>query len=70
MCLTDWFRIIADLDRAGVPNAKLAKLLGHSESTVNRWKQGSEPKHSDGELIIALHHQLCANLPKTESDCA
>lgn len=63
----DCFTLLNDLDRAGISNAKVADLLGHSESTVNRWKQGAEPKWSDGQLLLALHGIYCKNIPKTES---
>ena len=41
----DCFRMLADLDAAGVSNAEVSRRLGHkSRSTVENWKnRGSQP---------------------------
>lgn len=43
------------LERGGYTEDSLATALGRSQSTVNRIKQGQEPRHSDGEKLIELH---------------
>lgn len=50
----DWFQVLTDLQRAGVPGASVAQHLRVPHSTVHGWKQGAEPKHVDGELLIDL----------------
>lgn len=51
---TDWFRVLADLHYSGVPNATVADYLQIPQGTVRGWKAGSEPRHHDGELLLAL----------------
>lgn len=51
---TDWFRVLADLARAGAGNRAVARRLHVARSTVLGWKSGSEPRHSDGELLLDL----------------
>lgn len=64
--MTDWFRLIADLDRVGVSNKAVAEKVGVAPSSLAAWKRGSEPLHSHGESLKALHAQHC-EIQKTES---
>lgn len=50
----DWFRLITDLNRAGNSTRRFADNLGIARTTIEGWKAGSEPKHADGERLIAL----------------
>lgn len=50
----DWFRVLDDLRRHGLPNAQVAKRIGVPTTTLLGWKQGAEPKHTDGELLLDL----------------
>lgn len=50
----DWFQVIADLGRLGVPSQMIADSVGVAKSTLLGWKQGAEPKHGDGERLIAF----------------
>lgn len=49
------FRLLAELQAAGVNNAEVARRLGVTGSTVQRWKDGSEPGYSAGKRLIDLH---------------
>ncbi|ARJ42896.1 hypothetical protein B1H58_13255 [Pantoea alhagi] len=49
---TDWFRVITDITRCGVPIHEIARELDVSKSAVIGWKQGAEPGHSKGEALI------------------
>lgn len=51
---TDWFRVLADLQRCRLHTRAVARRLGVGKTTVHGWKSGSEPRHSDGERLIAL----------------
>jgi uncharacterized protein YjcR len=63
----DWFRLLADLSRAGINNAKVAVILGVSPSTVHAWKEGrASPRHHLGEALKALHAKY-ADMQKTEN---
>lgn len=55
----DWFRLLTDLQRAGVSHAKVAAILGISLGTLDGWKRGSEPRHCLGQALKALHAQHC-----------
>lgn len=50
----DWFRVIADLARKGVGRRTIARRIHVAQGTAQGWKQGAEPRHSDGERLIAL----------------
>ncbi len=51
---TDWFRVITDINRTRIATQSIAEELGVSKSAVLGWKSGSEPRHGDGEALIAL----------------
>ncbi|MPS36016.1 hypothetical protein [Stenotrophomonas acidaminiphila] len=50
----DWFQVLVDLGRCGVPASSAAAAIGIPKSTVQGWKQGAEPKFADGEKLVAL----------------
>lgn len=50
----DWFRVIVDLGRAGMSYRALAESVGVSKSAVMGWVGGAEPKHADGERLLAV----------------
>lgn len=50
----DWFRVIVDLKRLGVSLYGIECETGISRTTVHGYKNGAEPKHADGELILGL----------------
>jgi hypothetical protein len=39
--------------RVSVSQEKLAKAIGFPRGTVRYWMEGSEPRHGDGEVLIA-----------------
>lgn len=49
---TDWFRIISDITRSGIPLQEIARELDVSKSAVIGWKQGAAPTHHTGEALI------------------
>lgn len=52
--VTDWFRVIVDLERSGYKHATIALSVDAPRTTLLGWKQGAEPKHRHGERLIAL----------------
>ncbi|WP_440864491.1 hypothetical protein [Symbiopectobacterium purcellii] len=42
------------ITRTGVTLYELASEVGVSKSTVHGWKSGAEPKHGDGESLVAF----------------
>lgn len=65
----DWFAVLTDLKRCGLASLQAARQIEVPHSTVMGWKEGSEPKHADGERLIDLwiavtgrnRHQLPRN---------
>lgn len=54
----DWFRVLIDLQRRGLPVSLVAGQLRIPESTILRWKQGAEPRYADGEALVSLWARL------------
>ncbi|EIU1542423.1 helix-turn-helix transcriptional regulator [Salmonella enterica] len=48
----DWFRIIEDISRSGITLRDMADDLGVAKSTLAGWKQGAEPAHHNGEVLL------------------
>ena len=49
---TDWFRVINDITRSGIPLQEIARELDVSKSAIIGWKQGAAPNHHTGEALI------------------
>ncbi|MFT3720405.1 hypothetical protein [Pseudorhodoferax sp.] len=54
----DWWRVITDLERAGVPHSVVAVEVGRSKGWVANLKNiyGTEPRFHDGMLLLGLWH--------------
>ena len=51
----DWFQVLTDLQRQGLPSNQVANVIGVPHSTVIGWKnQGAEPKFADGDRLVDL----------------
>jgi hypothetical protein len=56
--VTDWFQVITDLGRRGIPVQVVSLEINIPRTTILGWKQGSEPKHHDGERLILFWCQV------------
>lgn len=55
----DWFRVIADLQRAGMPHAQIAKEVDVSRPTIINWQSGiTEPKFSKGTKLLGVYRSV------------
>ncbi len=54
----DWFRIIDELKRQGVSLYGIEAAIGVSPQKLCGYKQGSEPRHKDGESLLGLWCQV------------
>jgi len=55
----DWFRVLADLQHLGLTNLDVSQRLNIPNRTVGGWKnEGAEPRHSDGEALLALWREV------------
>lgn len=50
----NWFRVIVDLGRMRWTYRAIADAVGVSKSTIVNWADGAEPRHGDGERLLAL----------------
>lgn len=55
----DWFRILRDLIRVGVPYSAVAKKCNRDTGTVANWANGGDPKESDARIVLALYAKHC-----------
>jgi len=55
----DFVSMIEDLRRAGISHYKLGVMLERQTVQVQRWAAGAQPKHYEGECIIAIHATIC-----------
>lgn len=58
----DWEKIITEICDAIKPKrsnangmGKLAALMKRQVGYVQRWKNGQEPKHYEGKMLLAIH---------------
>lgn len=54
----NWTLMLSELHECGVPLSRVAAATGIPKTTLYNWSQGSEPRHQDGELLIALWERV------------
>jgi len=54
--VVDWFRVLTDLNRAGVSDQMIANELSRSRTAVVGWRSGNvaDLKYHEGQRLIAL----------------
>ena len=57
----DWPMIFADLESHNCGPYRISILIGRPLSTVMRWTESTEPKHSDGVALLELHRRYCGD---------
>lgn len=57
----DWFQVCAILTRQGYPLVSVAQHIGVARTTLIGWKQGAEPRHSEGTRLLAFWCQVTGN---------
>ncbi|WP_286973566.1 hypothetical protein [Pseudomonas sp.] len=50
----DWFQVITALGRAGYSPQSVADAIGVARTTLLGWKQGAEPRYTEGEKLVAF----------------
>lgn len=50
----DWPKIIKEIEASGITLYKLASMLGKQLVQVQRWRDGSEPRHHEGEMLLRV----------------
>lgn len=57
----DWTLIFDDLVMHGISPYQVAILIGQGWSSVQRWREGTEPKYSIGVSILRVHSKYCGD---------
>lgn len=50
----DWFRVITGLSKAGYTPHIVSDAIGIARTTLIGWKQGAEPRYTEGERLVSL----------------
>lgn len=50
----DWFKVITEVLRGGYSIQAAADEIGVARTTLIGWKQGAEPRYSEGERLVLL----------------
>ena len=53
-----WGQLIADLVEAGYSQLAIAHALNVPPTSLQNWKNGSEPRYSHGEALLLLHSRV------------
>jgi len=54
----DWFSLINGILRAGYSIQSAAEAISVPRSTLIGWKQGAEPRYTEGERLVAFWCQV------------
>lgn len=54
----DWFRVITEVLRGGHSIQSAADAIDVARTTLIGWKQGAEPRYSEGERLVLLWCQI------------
>lgn len=64
----DWPKIIIEIEFSGVSLYKLAQMLDRQVVQVKRWRNGAEPRHSEGEKLLAIHRDVVTSVTVPNSN--
>lgn len=56
--MIDCFRILAELQAAGLNNKEVARRLGKPVTTVEYWKEGHIPRFDNACQLLSLYAQV------------
>lgn len=57
----DWFKVITGILRAGYSIQSIGETIGIPRSTLIGWKQGAEPRYTEGERLVSFWCQITGN---------
>ena len=55
-----WGQIFDDLKQNDVRPGQIAELIGIPQSSLQRIREGVEPRYSIGESLLQLHSRYCS----------
>ena len=54
----DWFKVITGLTKAGYSLNTVSAAVGVARTTLIGWKQGAEPRYTEGERLVSFWSQV------------
>ena len=57
----DWFKLLCDLKRSHIALCQIEKDTHIPKSTLLGFKEGRQPRHDDGEILITYWQQKTKN---------
>lgn len=54
----DFAKVIAEIEAGGLTPYKIALMMHRRIDKVLRWKEGQEPKHYEGEMLLMIHRDV------------
>lgn len=65
--LVDWFRVVSDLQRAGMSHWQQARECGASRRSVGNWQTGvCEPSFSKGYRLLDTYKSVFGSTPERQ----
>ena len=55
----NWCEIFDDLEKNDIRPCHITELIGITGSSLQKNRQGSEPRYSVGKAILTLHSRYC-----------
>lgn len=65
----DWFQVIAMLRKAGYSVQSISDAIKVPRTTLIGWKQGAEPRYSEGERLIAFWCEITSQAREKLPTC-
>lgn len=60
---TDFKKIIAEIESAGITTYKLCLMMHRDKKQIRRWKEGQEPRHYEGVMLLMIHAEYASTAP-------
>lgn len=58
----DWPKIIAEIEASGITTYKLSLMVHRQFGMIQRWKDGQEPKHHEGVMLLTIRDSLSTSV--------
>jgi hypothetical protein len=66
----DWPQVIRELEAVGITKYKMALMMHRQYVQIQRWASGVEPKHYEGEMLLAIHAEQTLQTEPSEQHVA
>lgn len=55
----DWFRVLAELRRAGMSQSAVAEAIDVPRDRLKEWARGKSPRYDDGRALLMIWRCKC-----------